>query len=170
MRPQTRLLVVQPQIRLAHRIGAHLLANFLVFAVLIFDTAIGNRMHDMHALLAQLPGECLRQLSHGSTASAVRGELRAAPQRTECTGEDESLELVSGTLLHAEWQTHPLLLSALGEALLPMIRIEPLDALLRKRKSPADVLLQAALKILSRLLQKWLFGRVLDTVNCDFGF
>lgn len=54
MRPQTRLLVVQPQIRLAHGIGAHLLPDPLVLAILILDPAIGNRMHDVHALLAEL--------------------------------------------------------------------------------------------------------------------
>ena len=78
MCPQTRLLVVQPQVRLTHGIGAHLLANLLVLAILVLDRPIGNRMHNMHALLAQLPRERLRQLSYRRATSAVRRELRTA--------------------------------------------------------------------------------------------
>ena len=51
-----------------------------------------------------------------------------------------------------------------------MIGIEPLHTLLRKRKSPANILLQTALELLPRLLEKRLLGRVLDAVDCDLGF
>lgn len=49
-----------------------------------------------------------------------------------------------------------------------MIGIEPLDALLRKRKCTTDIRLQAILKLLPCLLQKRLLGAVLHTVDCDF--
>ena len=51
---------MQPQIRLTHRIGAHLLTNLLVLAILILNTAVGDCVYDMHALLAQLSRERLR--------------------------------------------------------------------------------------------------------------
>lgn len=76
--PQTRLLVVQPQIRLTHRIGAHLLPDPLILAVLVFDAAVSDRMHNMHALLAELARKCLRQLSNRSATGTVRSKLRAA--------------------------------------------------------------------------------------------
>jgi hypothetical protein len=60
MRPQTRLLVVQPQIRLAHCVRTHLLADLLVLAVFIRNTTVRNSMHNMHALLAHFPSKRLR--------------------------------------------------------------------------------------------------------------
>ena len=55
---------MQPQIRLAHRIGAHLLPNPLIFTVFVLDTAVGDRVHNMHTLLAKLARQRLRQLSN----------------------------------------------------------------------------------------------------------
>ena len=172
MRPQTRLLVVQPQIRLAHGIGAHLLPGPLVLAIPILDPAVSNRVHDVHALLAELARQRLRQLPHGSATRAVRGELRAAPQRSQRAGEDQRLATVSPVSQHPirKGKTHALLLPTIRQRLLPMIGIEPLHTLLRKRKSPANILLQTALEFLPRLLEKRLLGRVLDAVDCDFGF
>ena len=51
-----------------------------------------------------------------------------------------------------------------------MIGIEPLHTLLRKRKSSAYILLQTTLELLPRLLEERFLGRVLDAVDCDFGF
>lgn len=78
MRPQARLLSMQPQIRLTDRISAHLLTDLLVLTILVLDSAVGDRMHDVHALLAELSRQRLRQLSDRSATSAVRGELRTA--------------------------------------------------------------------------------------------
>jgi uncharacterized membrane protein YqjE len=78
MRPQTRLLIVQPQIRLTHRIRTHLLALLLVLAVVVCNTAVRNSMHNMHALLAHLASKCLRQLSDRCATCAICGELRTA--------------------------------------------------------------------------------------------
>jgi len=94
--PQTRLLPVQPQIRLAHGISTHLLADLLVLAVLILDGPISNRVHNMHTLLTQLARERLRQLPDGSATSSIRSELRTAPQRAE--GASKNQRLSSSTL------------------------------------------------------------------------
>lgn len=48
-----------------------------------------------------------------------------------------------------------------------MVRKKPLHALLRKRESSTDILLQTLLERLTRLLQERLLGRVLDTVHSD---
>lgn len=45
----------------------------------------------MHALLAKLSGERLRELAYRSTACAVCGKLRAAAKRAEGARKDESL-------------------------------------------------------------------------------
>lgn len=82
---------MQPQIRLADRISAHLLTNLLVLAVLVLDTAICDRMDDVYALFAELSRQRLRQLPHRSATSAVRGKLRAASECTQCAGENERL-------------------------------------------------------------------------------
>ena len=92
MCPQARLLVMQPQVRLAHSVSTHLLTSLLVLAILICDSTVGNRMHNMNTLLAQLSCERLCQLSNRRTPSTVCRELRAASQCTERTSEDESLE------------------------------------------------------------------------------
>jgi hypothetical protein len=91
MRPQTRLLAMQPQIRLTHRIRTHLLPNLLVLAVIIRDTAVRNRMHDVYALLAHLTRQCLRELPHRCAAGAVSCKLRTASQCAKRAGEDDGL-------------------------------------------------------------------------------
>jgi hypothetical protein len=78
MRPQTRLLIMQPQIRLANSIRTHLLPRLLRLAVFISNTAIRNGVYDMHALLTHLPCKSLRELADRCAASAVRSELRTA--------------------------------------------------------------------------------------------
>jgi hypothetical protein len=60
MRPQTRLLAMQPQIRFANSICTHLLARLLILTVVISDTAIRNSVHDMNTLLAHLASQGLR--------------------------------------------------------------------------------------------------------------
>jgi hypothetical protein len=95
MRPQTRLLSMQPQIRLAYRICTHLLSVLLVLAIVVCDTAICNRMHDVYALLAHFPRQRLRKLAHRCATGAICGELRAASQRAKCAGKDEGLVHVS---------------------------------------------------------------------------
>lgn len=91
MCPQARLLPVQPQIGLAHRISTHFLADLLVLAILILDRPVGNRVHNMHTLLTQLACERLRQLPDRSATSPIRSELRTAPQRAEGASKDQRL-------------------------------------------------------------------------------
>ena len=76
MRPQTRLLVMQPQIRLTNRICSHLLPRLLRLTIFILNAAIRDRMHNMHTFLAHLPRQSLRKLADRRAASAVRSELR----------------------------------------------------------------------------------------------
>jgi hypothetical protein len=95
MRPQTRLLPMQPQIRLPDRIRAHLLARLLVLAVLVRNRTIRNRVHNVHALLAHLARQRLRELAHRRAACAVGGELCGAPERAESAGEYDRLVGVS---------------------------------------------------------------------------
>lgn len=64
MRPQTRLLPMQPQIRLPHRIRTHLLTRSLRLALFVRNPTVRDSMHDMHALLAHLPRKRLRELTH----------------------------------------------------------------------------------------------------------
>lgn len=98
---------MQPQIRLAHRVSTHLLANLLVFAISVFNGAIGNRVHNMYALLTQLARERLRQLSDGSATSPVCSELRTATQRAEGAGEDQGLQSTADRLaLHRQEAGH----------------------------------------------------------------
>lgn len=51
-----------------------------------------------------------------------------------------------------------------------MVSIESLNALLRKRKRPANVRLQAILELFARFRQERLLGAVLHAVDCEFGF
>jgi hypothetical protein len=88
MGPKTRVLVMQPQVRLTHCVGTHLLPSLLILAILIDDAAISNGMDDMHSLLAQFPSERLGQLSHRSAACTVRSELRTAAERAKRAGKD----------------------------------------------------------------------------------
>lgn len=69
---------MQPQIRLANRIGAHLLPDFLVFAILVLDTAVCDGVDNVHALLAELSRQRLRQLPYRSATGTVCSELCAA--------------------------------------------------------------------------------------------
>src|SRR5690242_1754467 len=172
MCPQARLLIMQPQICLANCIGAHLLTNLLVFAVLVFDTTVCNRVDNVYALLAELSCKGLCQLPDRSTTSAIRRELRAAPECTERAGEDERLANVSlwRQSMGRQEVTYSLLISTIRQRLLPMISIEPLNALLCKCKSTTNIVLQTTLELLPRLLQKRLLRRVLDTVHRDLGF
>jgi len=62
---------------------------------------------------------------------------------------------------------YALLLPSIHQALLPMIRKESLQTLLRKCERPSNIRLQAILKVFPRLLQKRLLARMLDTVYCQ---
>lgn len=174
MCPQTRLLPVQPQIRLADRISTHLLANLLVLAVLILDRPVGNRVHNMHALLTQFARERLRQLPHGGAPSSVRSKLRTATQCTKGTSKNQRLlstDLISVVQRrNLDSDTYAFLLAAVCKRRLPMVSVEPFHALLRKRKRPADIRLQTILELLARLRKKRLLRAVLDAVNCDLRF
>lgn len=62
MRPQTRLLPMQPQIRLPHRIRTHFLPLPLLLTIFIRNAPVRDRMHDVYAFLAHLTGQGLREL------------------------------------------------------------------------------------------------------------
>lgn len=144
---------MQPQIRLSHRVSTHLLPALLVLAVLILNAPVGNRMHNMHAFLAQLTGERLRELPYRGAARTVRGELRAAPECAEGASEDERLRV--NPLVLYSWTgkgiTYTLLVPAVSERFLSVISVEPLNTLLRECERAADIRLQTVLKLLACL-------------------
>lgn len=158
---------MQPQIRLANRIRTHLLPRLLRLTVFISNATIRNRMHNMHALLAHLPRQSLRELADRCAASAVRSELRTTAQSTEGACEYDSLNnrISKQSPFQRGSVTYALLPPTLLQPTLPMIHKHPLQTLLRKRKCTPDIRLQAVLKLLSRLLQKRLLAAMLDAVN-----
>ena len=91
MRPQTRLLLVKPQIRLANSLGAHPLPNLLILAILVPDTAICNRVHDMDALLAHLPRQSLRNLSDAGSTGPVSAVSDVGAQSSQGSSEYDGL-------------------------------------------------------------------------------
>lgn len=91
MRPQARLLLMQPQIRLTNSISAHLLTHLLIFSVFICNCTITNRVYDMHALLAHLASQCLRQLTDRGAPSTICSELSTASKRAERASKDKCL-------------------------------------------------------------------------------
>jgi len=82
---------MQKQIRFAHSIRAHFLPPFLIFSILIHNSAIGDRMHYVNALFAHLACERLSQLSNTRSTSAVGCKLGTTAKSTECACEDDSL-------------------------------------------------------------------------------
>ena len=91
MSPQCRSLPMQKQIRFAHSIRAHFLPLFLIFSILIHNSAIGDRMHYVNTLFAHLACEGLSQLSNTRSTGAVGCKLGTAAKSTECACENDGL-------------------------------------------------------------------------------
>jgi hypothetical protein len=60
MSPQARLLLMKPNIRLTHRVSAHILPNPLILSIFIHNRTIANRMHNTYAPFAHLANKSLR--------------------------------------------------------------------------------------------------------------
>lgn len=82
---------MQPEIGFPNSISTHLLARFLIFSVCIHDASIRNGVYHMNALLTHFARKRLCQLANRGAPCAVRGELRAASQRTKSAREDQRL-------------------------------------------------------------------------------
>jgi hypothetical protein len=95
MRPQTWLLLMQPQVRFPNSICAHFLACLLRLTIFVCNASISNGVYNMHTLLAHFPRQSLRQLANGCATCTVCRELSATAQGTESTGEYQSLHLRS---------------------------------------------------------------------------
>ena len=89
--PQARFLIMQPQIRLANGIRAHLLARLLILAVCVCYGAIRYGMRNMDTLFTHFACECLCELADGRASSSVRGKLSATPECAQSPRENERL-------------------------------------------------------------------------------
>jgi hypothetical protein len=79
---------MQPQIRLTHCVGTHLLTSLLILTILIDDAAVSDGMDNMHPLFAHFPSERLGQLSHRCATCTIGCELRAAAESAKRAGKD----------------------------------------------------------------------------------
>ena len=148
MRPQTRLLLTQPQIIPPQRLRTDRFAASRRLALLVFDDPIDNRMHNLNAGRTILLRQRLRERPCRRARSTISGKIGIRAHCAESACEDESA----------------LFEAALRKGRMALLREEHFDYFLAERHCAADESVEAVREVLVGLLKEWLLTRMFDVI------